>query len=83
MRRRTAIVTGGSRGIGRAIVDRFLSDGIEVLTCGRGGRPSDLAVSAIWVQADVSVAADAERVVREPKLVSALSRYWSTMRAFK
>jgi meso-butanediol dehydrogenase/(S,S)-butanediol dehydrogenase/diacetyl reductase len=67
MRRRTAIVTGGSRGIGRAIVDRFLSDGIEVLTCGRGGRPSDLAVSAIWVQADVSVAADAERVVSGAK----------------
>jgi NAD(P)-dependent dehydrogenase (short-subunit alcohol dehydrogenase family) len=67
MRRRTAIVTGGSRGIGRAIVDRFLVDGVEVLTCGRGSRPSDLAVAAAWVQADVSVAADAERIVSEAK----------------
>jgi NAD(P)-dependent dehydrogenase (short-subunit alcohol dehydrogenase family) len=67
MQRRTAIVTGGSRGIGRAIVDRFLADGIEVLTCGRGGRPHDLAASASFAQADVSVAADAERVVAEAK----------------
>jgi NAD(P)-dependent dehydrogenase (short-subunit alcohol dehydrogenase family) len=67
MQKRTAIVTGGSRGIGRAIVDRFLADGTEVLTCGRGSRPVDLAVSATWVQADVSVTADAERVVSEAK----------------
>jgi NAD(P)-dependent dehydrogenase (short-subunit alcohol dehydrogenase family) len=67
MQRRTAIVTGGSRGIGRAIVDRFLADGIKVLTCGRGSRPLDLAVSATWVQADVSVTADAERIVSEAR----------------
>jgi len=65
MQKRTAIVTGGSRGIGRAIVDRFLADGIDVLTCGRGSRPFDLAVSATWVQADVAVTVDAERIVSE------------------
>src|SRR5262245_4090535 len=67
MQKRTAIVTGGSRGIGRAIVDRFLADRIDVLTCGRGSRPFDLAVSASWVQADVSVPADAERIVSEAR----------------
>jgi meso-butanediol dehydrogenase/(S,S)-butanediol dehydrogenase/diacetyl reductase len=67
MARRTAIVTGGSRGIGRAIVDRFLADGVAVLTCGRGARPADLATDALWVQADVADPADAARIVDEAK----------------
>ena len=67
MARRTAIVTGGSRGIGRAIVDRFLADGVAVLTCGRGARPADLAPDALWVQADVADPADAARIVDEAK----------------
>jgi len=67
MGQRAAIVTGGSRGIGRAIVDRFLADKIDVLTCGRGSRPADLAPQAIWVQADVSKPADADRIVEEAR----------------
>jgi meso-butanediol dehydrogenase/(S,S)-butanediol dehydrogenase/diacetyl reductase len=67
MARRSAIVTGGSRGIGRAIVDRFLADGVAVLTCGRGARPADLATDALWVQADVADPADAARIVDEAK----------------
>lgn len=61
----TAIVTGGSRGIGRAIVDRIRTDGGQVATCGRGSRPSTLSEDVLWVQADVSRAADAERLVAE------------------
>ena len=64
---RAAIVTGGSRGIGRAIVDRFLADRMQVLTCGRGARPADLDARATWVQADVSKSADAERIVVEAR----------------
>ena len=64
---KAAIVTGGGRGIGRAIVDRFLADNIEVLTCGRGARPTELNARAIWVQADVSKSADAERIVAEAR----------------
>jgi meso-butanediol dehydrogenase/(S,S)-butanediol dehydrogenase/diacetyl reductase len=64
---KTAIVTGGSRGIGRAIVDRFLADGCDVVTCGRGGRPDDLSPKAAWVQADVAKGSDAERIVAEAK----------------
>jgi meso-butanediol dehydrogenase/(S,S)-butanediol dehydrogenase/diacetyl reductase len=62
-----AIVTGGSRGIGRAIVDRLLADGIDVLTCGRGSRPADLAARALWLQADVSKSVDAGRIVAEAR----------------
>jgi meso-butanediol dehydrogenase/(S,S)-butanediol dehydrogenase/diacetyl reductase len=64
---KAAIITGGSRGIGRAIVDRFRTDGLEVLTCGRGTRPADLAASVVWVQADVAQAKDAERILAEAK----------------
>jgi meso-butanediol dehydrogenase/(S,S)-butanediol dehydrogenase/diacetyl reductase len=67
MENRAAIVTGGSRGIGRAIVDRFLADGIAVLTCGRGSRPADLHSRAHWIQADVAKSADAERIVGEAR----------------
>jgi NAD(P)-dependent dehydrogenase (short-subunit alcohol dehydrogenase family) len=65
MKRKAAIVTGGSRGIGRAIVGRLLADGIDVLTCGRGSRPADLAAEAGWLQADVAVPAEAARIVAE------------------
>ena len=51
---KTAIVTGGSRGIGRAIVDRLRADGYNVVTCGRGARPDELPEAVLWVTADVS-----------------------------
>jgi NAD(P)-dependent dehydrogenase (short-subunit alcohol dehydrogenase family) len=59
----TAIVTGGSRGIGRGIVDRLLADGSHVLTCGRGDRPRDLPQDVAWVTADVSDPDSAERLL--------------------
>jgi meso-butanediol dehydrogenase/(S,S)-butanediol dehydrogenase/diacetyl reductase len=58
-----AVVTGGSRGIGRAIVDRLVADGARVLTCGRGERPEDLTEEVGWVRADVAVPGEAERIV--------------------
>jgi meso-butanediol dehydrogenase/(S,S)-butanediol dehydrogenase/diacetyl reductase len=61
---KTAIVTGGARGIGRAIVDRLVADGARVLTCGRRSRPDDLAAEVAWVQADVGESSDAETIVK-------------------
>ncbi|MDQ8704098.1 SDR family oxidoreductase [Streptomyces sp. LHD-70] len=61
----TAIVTGGGRGIGRAIVERLRTEGARIVTCGRGDRPADLAADIRWVRADVSRVADAESVVAE------------------
>jgi len=55
-----AVVTGGRQGIGRGIVEAFLADGAEVVTCGRGGRPDDLPGACGWHRVDVSDPAQAE-----------------------
>lgn len=60
-----AVVTGGRQGIGRAIVDRFVAEGAEVLTCGRGDRPSDLSDAVVWHSLDVSGSAAVERYATE------------------
>lgn len=57
---KTALVTGGRQGIGRAIVERFLAEGAAVLTCGRGARPDGLDDAVRWETADVSDAGTVE-----------------------
>jgi NAD(P)-dependent dehydrogenase (short-subunit alcohol dehydrogenase family) len=61
---RTALVTGGSRGIGRGIAEAFLEAGADVVVCGRrkpDQLPSGGGRKAIFVQADVR---DAEQVAK-------------------
>jgi NAD(P)-dependent dehydrogenase (short-subunit alcohol dehydrogenase family) len=64
---KTALVTGGSSGIGRAIAQRFADDGARVYLTGRRETELETAAkeigpNAVAVRADVSVAADLDHV---------------------
>ena len=62
---KTAIVTGGSRGIGRAITDTFCAEGAQVLACGRGERPADLDQQVDWAVCDVSQTASVQALCKQ------------------
>jgi len=57
---KTAVVTGGSKGLGRAIVEELLDQGCTVLTCARNTSPLEELLKTnercLVVEADVSTA---------------------------
>jgi len=62
-----AIVTGGARGVGRGISERFLAAGAEVVICGRNqpeALPESAGRRAVFVAADIRDTEQAGRVVQ-------------------
>jgi 3-oxoacyl-[acyl-carrier protein] reductase len=70
---RAVLVTGGTKGIGKAIAQVFVSAGARVAVVGRDPESGAAAAAelgagggeAVFIQADISVAADTERMVAE------------------
>jgi NAD(P)-dependent dehydrogenase (short-subunit alcohol dehydrogenase family) len=58
---RVAVVTGGTRGVGRGIVARLLDAGAQVVICGRTDPDGELPAGCSFVSADVR---DVEQVGR-------------------
>ncbi len=59
---KNVLVTGGSRGIGRAVALALLANGSRVSTCGRGPRPDELPPNVHWITVDVAKSEEAARL---------------------
>lgn len=66
--RKTVVLTGASRGIGHATVQRFSAEGWRIITCSRETIPEDCKADPNWthhITADLAKTADTEHFIDE------------------
>jgi len=66
--RKTVVLTGASRGIGHATVQRFSSEGWRIVTCSREAVPEECKRDPNWthhITADLAKSADTEHFIDE------------------
>ena len=70
--RRTVVLTGASRGIGHATVQRFSAEGWRIVTCSREAVPEECKRDPNWthhITVDLGKTADIERFVEEANAI--------------
>lgn len=73
---RVAIVTGASRGIGRAVAERFVDEGARVLLVQRGGAEGESLAEALGRDRALSLAADIGEPDTPRRVVEAAMERW-------
>ncbi|WP_395021028.1 SDR family NAD(P)-dependent oxidoreductase [Dongia sp.] len=66
--RKTVVLTGASRGIGHATVQRFSAEGWRIITCSREAIPEECKADPNWthhITADLAKTADTEHFIEE------------------
>ena len=62
---KTALVTGGRQGIGRAVAEAFSIEGASVTVCGRGQKPDAWPEHLDWQQANVSNSSQVDNLAKK------------------
>lgn len=70
---KTIVVSGGTKGIGRAIIEKFASEGFDIVTCARNQKDLDELVSALGETKVLALAADLSKKEDVVKFVDFIS----------
>ncbi len=68
--KKIAVVTGGTKGIGKAVIEKFASEGFDIITCARGKRDLDKLKTNINSKFGVGVHTFVVDMSRKPEVIN-------------